>query len=137
MLKCVELLYNSLFLFKEVTTLRKNHLWYQLKFFVQKSIAPLLINVEVLVHISLTLFLSISTFLLVDEETIIWYHNFSQDFYPEAKFEFRITIFSSKIPASFEIIVRLGYNSGHIAYPPPPLFYPHRSNTLPPFIWCG
>ena len=32
-----------------------------------------------------------------------------------------------------EIIVQLGYNSGHIANPFSPLFYPHRSEYPAPF----
>ena len=32
-----------------------------------------------------------------------------------------------------EIIVQLGYNSGHMANPFSPLFYPHRSECLAPF----
>ena len=33
-----------------------------------------------------------------------------------------------------EIIVQLGYDSGHIANPFSPLFYPHRSEYPAPFI---
>ena len=32
-----------------------------------------------------------------------------------------------------EIIIQVGYNSGHIANPFSPLFYPHRSEYTTPF----